>query len=232
MAVKTLPQGEEKALMVRTMFNRIASRYDVMNRILTFGLDQHWRREALQAVHISAQDIVLDLACGTGDFSALSISQGAKVIGLDFAEEMLQTAKKRNISATFVRGNAASLPLADASIDLVVCGFALRNFIDLEVVSKEVSRVLMPQGRFVFLEVYQPNNPILKVFHRLYFTRVVPLLGALLSDNTAYAYLPRSVSYLPADEELRRILEKSALGHIQHKKLFFGTTQLIIGIRE
>jgi demethylmenaquinone methyltransferase/2-methoxy-6-polyprenyl-1,4-benzoquinol methylase len=218
--------------MVQTMFDRIAPKYDRMNRLMTFGMDRSWRRKALQAVSVGPNDVVLDLGCGTGDLSELSASRGASVIGLDVSKVMLSQARRRSISAVFVRADAEQIPLPDSSVSVVVSGFTLRNFVNLEAVLNEVRRVLTPTGRIALLEVSAPHYQPLRGFHAFYFSQIVPCLGALLSDRRAYSYLPLSISYLPPDESLFALFQRVGFGRIERTPLFFGSAQLITGIRE
>lgn len=227
-----LPSPDEKAAVVRAMFDRIAPRYDVLNRLFSLRLDQHWRRVTVRAVAISAQDTVVDLACGTGDLSELAVQAGARVVGVDFAANMLAEARRRGIGAAFVQADAGCLPLPSGWATVVVSGFALRNFVSIPAVLRETARVLKPGGRLALLEVDTPSNRLLSWGHNLYFTRLVPLLGALLSDAWAYAYLPRSVSYLPASGELQQMIEAAGFRQVIKHWLSGGIAQLVTAVRE
>jgi len=218
--------------MVQAMFDRIAPNYDLMNRLMTFGMDRSWRRRALKAVAVGPNDVVLDLGCGTGDLSELSVSLGASVIGLDVSRAMLRQAQRRLIRALLVRADAEQIPLADSSVSVVVSGFTLRNFINLEAVLNEIRRVLTPTGRIALLEVSAPHYQPLRGFHAIYFSKIVPRLGALLSDSKAYSYLPLSVSYLPPNEALLTMFERVGFDRVAQTPLFFGSAQLITGIRK
>ena len=213
------------------MFDRIAPRYDRMNRLLTGGLDQRWRARALRAIEIGPGDTVVDLACGTGDLAELAAARGARVIGVDFAPAMLRGAARRRVPALLVQADAAHLPLPDASASALTCGFALRNFVSLPEIFDEVARVLAPAGRFAFLEVDRPRNASLRALHSLYFDRAVPRLGALLSDREAYAYLPQSTAYLPPEAELLAQLAKAGFEHLQKTPLLLGAAQILTGVR-
>src|SRR5581483_991690 len=162
-----LPEQSEKAVFVRTMFDRIAPRYDTLNRLFSFQLDQRWRRQAIRAVAVTAQDVVVDLACGTGDLSELAAQAGARVIGVDFAGNMLAGARRRGINALFVQADAGRVPFPDASATVVLSGFALRNFVSIPIVLAESARVLKPAGRLALLEVDTPANPLLRWGHQL-----------------------------------------------------------------
>lgn len=226
-----LPSGAQKRTQVREMFDRIAPRYDLMNRLITWGMDQRWRRLMLDLAGVRPGDRVLDLACGTGDLCELVRSRGARVVGVDFAGVMLQGARARGIDAHFVRGDAASLPVADASVDVVTCGFALRNFVALGPVFDELHRVLAPGGRLALIDVDRPRSRFVAAAHSLYFDRVVPWLGALVSDRAAYRYLPASTAYLPPTAELLALLEKSGFGELRHRGLLLGSAQILLATR-
>ena len=226
-----LPSSAEKAAVVRAMFDRIAPRYDALNRLFSLRLDQSWRRLTIRTIGVSAQDTVIDLACGTGDLSELATQAGARVIGVDFAGNMLAGARRRGIRATFVQADASHLPLRPECATVMVSGFALRNFVSLPEVLAESARVLAPGGRLALLEVDTPGNPFLRWGHSFYFNRVVPRLGALLSDAWAYAYLPRSVSYLPSSDQLCQMIETAGFQHVAKRCLSGGIAQLVTAVR-
>jgi len=190
---------------VETMFDGIAGRYDLMNRVMTAGLDQRWRRLTVAAV-VRSGDRVLDACCGTGDLAVAAERRGAaSVVGLDFSEAMLERARRKSATVEWVRGDLLDLPFAAASFDAATVGFGVRNVVDLERALRELARVLRPGGRLGVLEITQPRG-VLKPFFSLWFDRVVPLLGKLLPGGTAYTYLPASVRRFPGAEELTAVL--------------------------
>lgn len=227
----TLPNPTEKAFTVETMFDRISPRYDLMNRLMTFGIDQSWRRLTVRRLGIGAGDRVLDLACGTGDLAAEAASLGAKVIGIDFSSGMLAVAKARAVKCRLVRADALRLPLRNASVDAITSGFALRNFTELEVVFAECARVLRPGGGLAFLEVDIPARRLVRAAHGLYFSKVVPLMGRLLSDGYAYSYLPSSVVYLPDEGTLAQMLQRAGFTDLRKEQLMLGAAQIFVARR-
>ncbi len=231
MALDRLPTLDEKGAHVRAMFDRIAPRYDRLNRLLSVGLDQRWRRDALDLIRVGEGDRVVDLACGTGDLAELAAARGAQVVGVDFASEMLGAARRRGIEAVLVQADGAALPLPDEWASAATCGFALRNFISLPAVFRELARVLAPAGRVAFVEVDRPRPALIRAAHAFYFDRVVPLVGGLLSDRSAYAYLPQSTAYLPPTRELLALLEDAGFEQVQHRPLLLGAAQIVSGIR-
>lgn len=227
-----LPPPDEKAVAVQRMFDRIAPRYDRMNRLLTGTMDQRWRRSMIRALRIGPGDVVLDLACGTGDLARIAAARGAHVVGLDYAARMLRLAAARRMgNVELVRGDALRLPLADGSMTAVVSGFALRNFTDIAAVLREAARVLGPGGRLGLLEVDQPRNPILRAGHAFYFERVVPLVGGLLSDRAAYTYLRDSTAYLPPEPELLAMVRDAGFPRVRKRSYLGGAAQAILAVR-
>jgi len=230
-ALGDLPTGEEKRVRVRDMFDRIAPRYDALNRVMSMGLDQRWRRRALDKIGLGASDRVIDLACGTGDFCELARARGASVTGVDFALQMLRKGRARDLDCDSVQGDGEWLPFKSASVDVVTCGFALRNFVSLEAVLLEVARVLKPGGRVALIDVDRPKWRPLRAAHSIYFDRIVPLVGGLVSDRTAYKYLPQSTAYLPPPEELCAMLDRVGFERVDRETLLFGSAQILTGVR-
>ncbi len=223
-----LPQGRDKVQAVDDMFDRIAPRYDLLNRLLTFGMDVGWRRRTVAALCLPRQARVLDVACGTGDLCRELQAAGYVAIGVDRSAGMLAAART---SAPLLRSDGLCLPFADGALDGLVCGFALRNFADLGQFLTECGRVLRDRGRLSLLEVSEPAHPALRFGHSLYFGRVVPLVGGLLSDRAAYQYLPRSVAYLPPENEIMRLLADAGFPDARRTPLSVGIAQLLTGTR-
>src|ERR671938_142597 len=202
---------------VRTMFDRIAPVYDLMNRVMTAGLDGRWRRLTARSV-VRPEDRVLDACCGTGDLALADERAGGRVIGLDFSERMLERARRKSASVEWVRGDLLELPFEDASFDAATVGFGVRNVADLERSLRELRRVLRPGGRLGILEITTPRGP-LRLFYRLWFDAIVPLLGKLLRGGTAYTYLPASVRRFPGPEELASLLGDAGFEDVSFRLL-------------
>ncbi len=227
-----LPEPSEKAAVVRAMFDRIAPSYDRMNRLMTLGLDQRWRRAVVDELRVGPDDSVLDLACGTGDFAEFAAARGARVVALDFSRAMLLGARKRRLPRTaLVQADALRLPLADACVSVAVSGFALRNFVAIPPVLAELARVLRPGGRLGLLEVDTPHLAPLRVGHGIYFNHVVPAVGALLSDGRAYRYLPASTAYLPPQRALEAMLGEAGFTMIAKRRHVGGAAQALTAVR-
>jgi demethylmenaquinone methyltransferase / 2-methoxy-6-polyprenyl-1,4-benzoquinol methylase len=224
-----LPTGPDKTAQVRAMFDAIAPRYDLVNRVITLGLDRRWRRRTFDALGLPPGSTVLDLACGTGDLAALALRSGCRVIGCDLSAGMLAA---RHPEVRAVQADALALPLASGSVDGVVCGYALRNFTDLGRTLAEVARVLRSGGRVSMLEVAAPESPMLKKGFDLWFDRCVPAIGGLLSDAAAYRYLPRSTAYLPAPDELRALLRSVGFATVGRRLLSGGLSQVVTATRQ
>jgi demethylmenaquinone methyltransferase / 2-methoxy-6-polyprenyl-1,4-benzoquinol methylase len=222
------PAAEDKARAVRSMFDSIAHRYDLVNRVMTFGLDVGWRRRAVRELQLDRGAVVLDVACGTGDFCRELLRAGKVAVGLDFSAGMLAVART---DAPLVQGDALSLPVAPGSLDGITCGFALRNVADIGLLLGEFARGLRTGGRIAVLEVAEPVPGLLRAGHGLYFKKVVPVIGGLLSDRSAYRYLPESAAYLPPPEELVRIIEVAGFTDVRRTALALGAAQLLTGTR-
>jgi len=203
----THQSGTLQADGVRTMFDRIAPVYDVMNRVMTVGLDRRWRRLTVEAV-VQPGARVLDACCGTGDLAIAAEREGGIVTGLDFSSEMLVRARRKSQTIEWVQADVLALPYADGSFDAATVGFGVRNVTDLRAGLLELRRVLRPGGRLAILEITQPRGP-LKPFFSLWFDRIVPLLGRVLPGGKAYTYLPASVRRFPGAELLAGLIDEA-----------------------
>lgn len=230
-----LPQGRDKVAAVRAMFDAIAPRYDLLNRLLTFGMDRRWRRRAVRELRLPAGSRVFDLACGTGDLCRDLEAAGFHAVGFDLSSGMLRTARRYRDSgrlrAPVVLGDALLLPVPPESADGATCGFALRNVVDLDGLFAELARVVRPGGRVSLLEVAEPSHPVMRLGHSVYFGKVIPKVGGLLSDRAAYEYLPKSLAYLPSAEEMLGLLGRRGFEAVGHSLLSGGIAQLITATR-
>ena len=224
----TLPEGTEKVQAVRAMFDAIAPRYDVVNRLMTFRMDVGWRRRTVRSLGLPDGAQVLDLACGTGDLCRELTSSGLRPIGMDLSFGMLAAART---TAPLAQADALKLPVADGQVDGVTCGFALRNLVALDPFFAEMARVCRPGGRLGLLEVGVPANPLMRWGHSIYFGRIVPLIGGLLSDPAAYRYLPRSVAYLPEPGRMLGMLAEAGFVDVERHVFSGGIAQLITATR-
>jgi demethylmenaquinone methyltransferase/2-methoxy-6-polyprenyl-1,4-benzoquinol methylase len=191
----TLPEPQ-----VRAMFDRIAGVYDLMNSVMTVGLHHRWRARAADLAALGPGDSALDVATGTGDLAvelARRVGPEGEVVGSDFSERMLELAREKAPRLRFEQGNALALPYDDDSFDAATVGFGARNFSDLAQGLGEMARVVRPGGRVVILEITTPERPPLSWFFRLWFDRLVPLMGRFAGDPDAYTYLPSSVRRFP-----------------------------------
>ena len=203
------------------MFDRIAQVYDLLNTVMTAGLHHRWRERAADLARVGPGARVLDVATGTGDLAielARRVAPGGEVVGSDFSEAMLARARRKpnpvGAELRFEWGDALQLPFADGSFDAATVGFGARNFSDLQRGLEEMVRVVRPGGCVVVLEFTSPTRPPLSIFYRLWFDRVVPLLGRLAGDPDAYSYLPDSVKRFPAPAGLAAVLERAGLREI------------------
>ena len=212
---------------VRSMFDRISPVYDAMNRTMTLGLDQRWRRATVAAV-VEPGDRVLDACCGTGDLAVAASRAGARVTGLDFSERMLERARRKSGEIEWVQGDAEKLPFEDASFDAATVGFGVRNLADLERGLAELRRVLRPDGRVAILEITKPSG-LLAPFYRLWFDGFVPLLGKVLPGGSAYTYLPASVRRFPGPDELAGLLRGAGFDDVRWRTFAGGIVALHIG---
>ena len=222
------------------MFDAIAPRYDLLNHVLSAGMDRGWRNRAIDALGLTQQARVLDVCTGTGDLAlaAADRHQGASVIGVDFAAEMLRLGLNKVRAASLdsrirlVRGDAARIPVADATCDAATIGFGIRNVAEPERALAEIARVLKPGGRLAILEFGQPRIPGIRTLYSWYFRYLLPLVGRLVSRHqSAYSYLPASVGTFPPPAEFAKILAATGFSHVQAVPLTFGIVYLFTAQR-
>lgn len=220
----TLPEGQ-----VRSMFDRIAGVYDLMNQVMTVGLHHQWRRRAADLAEAGPGTAILDVATGTGDLAVELASRGATVIGSDFSEEMLARAREKEPAITWEWANALELPYEDDRFDAATVGFGARNFSDLARGVGEMARVVRPGGKVVILEITTPTKPPLSTFFRVWFDTVVPALGRVAGDSDAYEYLPNSVKRFPAPAGLAAVMDGAGLRDIRWILTAGGIIALHVG---
>jgi len=225
----TYESGTLEADAVRGMFDRIAPVYDVMNRVMTGGLDGRWRRRAVAKV-VWPGDRVLDACCGTGDFAVEAERRGGRVVGLDFSNRMLERARRKSGTIEWVQGDALALPFDDGAYDAVTVGFGVRNLEDLERGLMELGRVLRPGGKLAVLEITRPRG-LLRPFFRVWLDVLVPLAGKILPGGKAYTYLPASIRRFPGPEDLSRLLEQAGFAEVEYELLGGGSVALHTAVR-
>ena len=253
--------GGPQADKIRTLFNTIAGDYDRLNHLLSLGVDRTWRKRALKEILPPAGDAdegrpyaVLDVACGTGDFSleiarrCVRRSLPCAITGLDLSEGMLAVMREKvaraglaegasakgasSVTISALQGNSEAMPFADGTFDCVTIAFGIRNFEHREQALREILRVLKPGGRLVILELSVPAMPVLRWFYNLYFTHILPLIGGWISgDKAAYRYLPASVLRFPGKEEWMGIMRSCGYAEVRHKAYTLGICRQYVGVR-
>ena len=227
---------------VARMFDAIAPRYDVLNHLLSAGLDRRWRTAAIAALDLTGAETVLDLCTGTGDLAMAAVRRraggAARVIGVDFAGAMLRRGRAKAVeraltrTIAFVRGDAVRIPLPDAAVDAVTIGFGIRNVEDPRKVCDEIARVLRPGGKLAIVEFGLPTLPVLGTVYRWYFTRILPVIGRLISRHSdAYTYLPASVGAFLTPDAMSRLLRESGFQRVRNVPLSFGIVYLYAAVR-
>lgn len=230
----------EQARRVREMFATIAARYDLLNHLLSGNIDKRWRRlvaKTLFEILSNREARILDVACGTGDLSLTLRNSGqARIVGIDFCRPMLDIAAAKAIRSgaplPFIEGDALELPFGDGSFEATTIAFGLRNLASVEAGFKELLRVLKPGGRVVVLEFSKPKAPVLRSFFKIYFTKILPLFGGLISGSkSAYQYLPDSVSRFPDQGQLASMMKDAGFEDVSFQNLTGGIAALHIGRR-
>jgi demethylmenaquinone methyltransferase/2-methoxy-6-polyprenyl-1,4-benzoquinol methylase len=210
------------------MFDSIASRYELVNKLMTLGLDARWRRRAVTDLRLGHARTVLDVAAGTGDFTRELARQGHRPVAVDLSFNMLSVGR---MMSERVQADASQLPFRTASFDGLTCGYALRNFTFLEQSLAEMARVLRPGGRLSILEVAEPTKGLWRTGFRLWFHSVVPFIGSLLSDHDAYHYLPASTAYLPDSSEIVAMLNRAGFSAVNNRRILGGLSQQFLATK-
>lgn len=229
------PQTEK----IRALFDSIAKDYDKLNHILSLGVDKTWRKRAIKVIAEDRPQQILDIACGTGDFSieiARHTNPATTVTGLDLSDGMLEVMDRKVAQAglsgriSTQQGNSEAMSFEDCSFDRVTIAFGIRNFENRETALKEILRVLKPGGRLVILELSVPSNPVLRWCYELYFTKVLPWVGGVVSgEKAAYSYLPASVIKFPGKAEWMAIMSSCGYREVKHKAFTFGICRMYTG---
>ena len=210
------------------MFDAIATRYELVNKLMTLGLDSRWRRRAVADLRLPPSSVVLDIAAGTGDFTRELRRQGQRAVATDLSYGMLHAGREMNERG---QADASKLPFRSASFDGITCGYALRNFTDLAGTFDEMARVTRQGGRISLLEVAEPESGVLRAGFRIWFRHVVPFIGSLVSDRAAYHYLPQSTAYLPASPEIMKMLNRAGFSAVNHRRVMGGLSQQFTATR-
>ena len=223
---------------VKKMFDNIAPDYDKLNHILSLNIDKRWRKKAVRELADESRPMkVLDVACGTGDFTieiAKKVAKGSEVVGVDISEGMIAVGKekiaKSDINATMVVADCEALPYDEGTFDRISVGFGVRNFEHLELGLSEMYRVLTPGGKLVILELSVPSNRFIRWCYKLYFLKILPFIGGLVSGHRgAYEYLPASVLRFPAPDKFMEIMKSSGFDVVEHRSLTMGICRMYIG---
>jgi len=233
-----LHSGDEKKTQVQSMFDRIAGRYDFLNHFLSLGVDLYWRKQSVKALKLNHGDLLLDVACGTGDqgFAALKVAD-IRVVGLDFSFNMLELAKKkiekRGLGERFqvVQGDAEKLPFAENTFDALSISYGIRNVGTISAALSEFHRVLKPGGRLSILEFSEPEGWFFGRLYRFYFDHILPKLAGMMSSKSAYTYLPESVRHFPDRADFKDLIRSEGFQRVKHRDLTFGITAIYRGVK-
>jgi len=225
----------EKKTQVKRIFDSIAPRYDLLNHLLSFGLDFYWRKKALKLSSLNTNSKLLDVACGTGDFAIAASKVGVKnIIGADLSKNMLELFIKKSIwiSGRTIQMVAENIPLKNDSITNITVAFGVRNFFNISDGFKSFYRILASGGKVTILEFRMPGNKYLKGLYKFYFKNILPVIGGIISgDKEAYRYLPASVEEFDEKTDLVKLLEENGFKNVNSYNLTFGTVQIIIAVK-
>ena len=221
---------QEQSKKIQEMFNNIADKYDFLNGLLSFALDNNWRRNAIRLANIKPGNKVLDLACGTGDMITEIQRQhpDAVIYGADFSVNMLHISQKKLENIPFTAADAHNLPFKDNSFDRLTIAFGFRNVTDKARGLSELYRVIKSGGIVCILELTRPENKLTSFFYRLYFMHILPLIGGIFSSRKAYKYLPDSVYHFPKHKEYKKLIEDAGFKNIHFKTLVFGAVTIAV----
>ncbi len=223
------------ANQIQAMFNAVAPRYDLLNRLLSLGYDKRWRKLAVNEFESVANKTYLDVATGTADIALEMASRQPpphKIIGMDFSQSMLELGNNKVSDIKLIPASAEHIPLKDKIFDGVITAFGVRNFSDAEQGLREMYRILKPQGKIVVLEFSFPQNGLLQWLYRFYFENILPLTGRIISGHkSAYSYLPASVATFPQGNTFKKMLEESGFENVSFKELTFGIVTLYTGLK-
>ena len=223
---------DEKKKKVKDIFDSIAVRYDILNHLLSFGVDKYWRRKALKLSQIGNESLLLDVACGTGDVAIEAYKQGVRrIIGADFSHNMLGLFKKKRewIDGMVIQTTAEQMPFKDNSFTNITVAFGVRNFYDIKEGFKSFHRVLKKDGKTTVIEFQMPENKVFKSLYKFYFKKILPFIGGIVSKNkTAYQYLPDSVEEFDEKIVLVDLLKEVGFISVKKYKLTFGIVQVVI----
>ncbi len=222
----------EKKHQVKRIFDSISDRYDFLNHLLSFGIDYYWRYKALKKTKLDNNSILLDVACGTGDFSISARKRGASnIFGTDFSLNMLKNFNEKSnwIIGRNVQAVAEALPYKSNTFTNITVAFGVRNFYDLQKGFEEFYRVLNYKGKVTVLEFRLPDNVLLKSIYNFYFSKILPVIGKLISkDKEAYTYLPESVSKFDEEIDLKKLFKEVGFNNINLYSMTFGIVQIVI----
>lgn len=228
-----------KKEVVKELFNDIAPKYDLLNHFLSLNIDKGWRKTAIRNIAENEKELLLDVACGTGDFSIAACRAGVKqIIGIDIAQSMIDVGRKKvkekgmEEEITLQWGDSEKMVFDTDTFQVVTVAFGVRNFEHLEKGLGEMQRVLKEGGKVIILEFSMPENPLMKQFYKFYFKRILPVIGGAISGNKgAYTYLPESVMQFPQGEEFLGIMKRCGFSNVSRKSLTFGIATLYIGYK-
>jgi len=226
---------EEKKIKVKRIFDSIAGRYDLLNHLLSFGIDFYWRKKALKFTGLNSSSILLDVACGTGDVAIQAKKMGVEnIFGADFSHNMLKlfNEKSKWIEGRNIQIVAENIPIKDESVTNITVAFGVRNFYNIQQGFKSFYRILKPDGKVTIIEFRMPSNFIFRSLYKFYFKKILPLVGGLISgDKEAYNYLPTSVEEFDEKIKLPELLRNSGFKKIEIFSLTFGITQVVIATK-